>query len=93
MGGNLELLKVKTPRQKMPHIRGVILTIPITILHRYKEVKIYGYIMFINGIHFIINISRHLKFMTSEHIDKAEAKKLQEYIRQVKQFYMQRASR
>ena len=46
--------------------------------------------MFINGIRFINTISRHLKFMTSEHIANAYATTLQESIRQVKQVYMQR---
>ena len=46
--------------------------------------------MFINGIRFINAISRHVNFMTEEHIANAEASTLQESIRQVKQVYMQR---
>ena len=89
-GGGLGGLKVKTPRQKTPHIRGLILPIPITILDRYKEVTIAWDIMFINGICFINTISRHIKFMTAEHIANTDATTLQEYIKQVKQVYMQR---
>ena len=45
--------------------------------------------MFINGIRFINIIPRNVKFMTSEHIANAEASKLQESIRKVKEVYMQ----
>ena len=44
--------------------------------------------MFINGIRFVNTISRHIEFMTSEHIANAKASTLQESIRQVKQVYM-----
>ena len=46
--------------------------------------------MFINGIRFIKFFSRHVKFMTAEHIANYKASTLQESIRQVKQVYMQR---
>ena len=48
-----------------------------------------GDTMFINIIRFINTISIHIKFMTAEHISNAEASTLQEFIRQVKQVYMQ----
>ena len=84
-GGDLGCLKGNTPRQKMPHIIGGIFPHPITILERYKNLTLAGDIMFINGIRFINTISRHIKFMTAEHIANSEASKLQESIRQVKQ--------
>ena len=77
-------LKGNIPRQKYPHTRGEILPLPITILERYKNVTLTGYIMFINGIQFINTISRLVKFMTEEHITNAEASTLQESTRQVK---------
>ena len=46
--------------------------------------------MFINGIRFTNTISRHVKFMTAEHISNEKAPTLQESIRKVKQVYMQR---
>ena len=76
-GGDLEYLKGKTPRQKMPHIIGVILPLPTTILEIYKSVTLAGNIMLINGIRFINTISRHVSFMTAEHIANAEASTLQ----------------
>ena len=63
----------KPPRQKTPHIRGEILPLPTNILERYKSVTLTGDIMFINGIRFINTISRHVKFMTAEHISNAKA--------------------
>ena len=76
-GVNLGCLKGNTPRQKTPHTRGGIFLIPITILERYKEITLSGDIMFINGIRFISTISGHVKFVTAEHIDNAEASTLQ----------------
>ena len=89
-GKNLGCLKGKTPRQKMPHTRGKFPPLPITILERYKNVALAGYIMFINSIRFINTISIHVKFITAEHIANAEASTLQESIRKLKQVYMQR---
>ena len=89
-GGDLEFLKGKTPRQKMPHIRGSIVSILITILDRYKEIILAWYILFINGIFFINTISRHLKFKVAEYIANSEATTLQESIQPFKQFYMYR---
>ena len=80
--------KRKDPKTKTSHIRGEILSIPITILDIYKELTISGDIMFVSGICFIDTISRHLKFMTAEHIANADATTLQEYIIQVKQVCM-----
>ena len=65
----------------MPHIRGSILPILITILERYREITLEGYILFINEIFFINIISRHLKFMVAEYIANAEATTLQESIK------------
>ena len=73
----LGCLKVKNPRQKMPHIRGEILPFPTIILERYKSVTLAGDIMFINRICFINTISIHVKFMTEEHIANAKALTLQ----------------
>ena len=81
MGRYIGCLKEKTPRQKIPHIRGSILPIPINILERYKDITLAGGILFINGIFFINTISRHLKFMVAGYIANAEAKTLQESIK------------
>ena len=86
----LGCLKGKTPGQKTTHIRGEILPLPTTILEQYKSIKLAGNIMFINGIHFINTISRHVNLITAKHTANAETSNLQESIRQVKQVYMQR---
>ena len=68
----------KNPKTKTPHIRGKILPLPTNILERYKSVTLAGDNMFINGILFITTISRHVKFMTAEHIVNEEASTLKE---------------
>ena len=75
----------KNPKKKNSTNQRGNLTVPTTILERYKSVTLAGDIMFINRICFINTISRHVKFMTSEHIANAEASTLQESTRQVKQ--------
>ena len=66
----------KYPKTKMPHIRGEIFPLPITVLEMYKNVTLAGDIMFINGIRFINMISRHVNFMTAQYIANAEASTL-----------------
>ena len=77
-GEKPRMLKRKDPKTKTPHIRGEILPLPTTILERYKNTTLAGDIMFINVIRFINTISRHVNFMTAEHIANAEASTLQE---------------
>ena len=84
LGKNPRMPVRKDPKTNFAtHQRGNF-PLPITILERYKNITPAGDIMFINGIRFINTISRHIKFMTTEHIDNAEASTLQESIRQVK---------
>ena len=71
MGKESWMHKSKYPKTKSPYIRGGILSIPTTILERYKEITLAGDIMFINRIRSIDTISRHLKFITVEHIANA----------------------
>ena len=49
------MLERKYPKTKMSHIRGENFPIPITILERYKEIKLAGDMIFINRIRFINN--------------------------------------
>ena len=86
-GKTWDAWKEKPQDKNATHLRGN-LPRPKTILERYKSVALAGDIMFINSIYFISTISRHVNFMTAEHIANAEASMLQESIRQVKQVYM-----
>ena len=70
LGDNLRFLAGKTPRKSTPHSREKIIPIPATILQCYRNVTLEGYVMYVNGIHFINIISRHIKFMTDKHIAK-----------------------
>ena len=67
----------KNPRTKNATNQRGILPLPTYILERYKIVTLAGDIMFINGTHFINTISRHVKFMTAEHIANAKGSTLQ----------------
>ena len=86
-GGVYWMPKRKYPKTKnATHQRGNF-THPN---HHPIEIRGNNDIMFINGIRFINTISIHLKFMTEEHIDNADATTIQESTRQVKEVYIQR---
>ena len=47
--------------------------IPMNILQRYRNITLAVGVMYVNYIRLINAISRHIKFMTAEHIANAEA--------------------
>ena len=65
-GKSLQILKGKTTRIKSAHARSELTTIPPTIVHKYKNLELFGDIIRINGLRFILTMSLHLKFITSE---------------------------
>ena len=68
-GPSIPHLKVKTVRRKVQHVDPVkIKNVPKTILDKYKEVTICCDLMYINGIGFLITISRHIMFATGSMI-------------------------
>ena len=87
-GGEILDAWKEIPQDKnVTHQRGSF-PIPITILERYKEIKLAGDMIFINRIRFINNTWIHVNFMMEEHTSNKEASTLQEYIRQFNQVYM-----
>jgi hypothetical protein len=73
-GPDLGTLKGKTTRSRPVQVRDVVNPIPPTILERYQSVTLCADLMHVNGIPFLVTISRHLKFGTVEaqpnHLDK-----------------------
>ena len=55
--------------------------IPITLLQRYHDITLPGYVMYVNGINFINTIYRHIKFMTADNISNTEDSTLQNHIK------------
>ena len=68
-GPSIPHLKVKTVWRKVQHVDPIKITnVPKTILDKYKEFNIYCDLMHINGIGFLITISRHIMISTGSMI-------------------------
>ena len=89
MGGGPGMTGYKEPTQEYPQIRATLLLIPMAVLQCYRDVTLAGHGMYVNGIHFINNISRHINFMMWEHTTRAEDSTLHISIKQAKHVYMQ----
>ena len=82
-GPSIPHLKGKTVRRKVQHMEPIKITnVPKTILDKYKE----G----INGIGFLIIISRHIMFPTGSMIKKIKVEHIADGITQVHKLYLQR---
>ena len=84
-------LKGKTVRRNIQHVEPVKITsVPKNILDKYKEVTICYDLMHINGIGFIITISRHIMFATGSTIKKRTVEHIADGITLVHKLYLQR---
>ena len=91
-GPSMPHLKVKTVRRKLQHVEPVrIKNVPKTILDKYKEVPIFCDLMHINGIGFIITISRQIIFANRSMIKDPKIEHLADGITQVHKLYLQRS--
>ncbi len=68
-GPDLGSLKGKTTRQKSPQIRMENNSIPIQVMQQYKDVTLSADVMKVNGIPFLMIISRHITFGTAGKLD------------------------
>ena len=67
-GPNLGALKGKTVYRRGVLVSGRIEGVPPSILERYQKVTLSIDIMFVNGIPFLLTISRGLQFGTAENL-------------------------
>jgi hypothetical protein len=68
LGPNLGSLKGKTTQTKTKHVQGKHINILININSRYRHVAITYNIIFVKRIPFLMTISQHIKFGTTEMI-------------------------
>ena len=64
-GPNVYALKGKTTNRKVDHVIVPITRIPKEILRDYKNITLYIDVMFINGIKFLLTVSRNIDFVTA----------------------------
>ena len=67
-----------------------IKNVPKTIIDKYNEVTICCELMHINGIGFLITISRHIMFATGSMIKNRKVEHIADRITQVHKLYLQR---
>eukprot|EP00536_Pseudo-nitzschia_multiseries_P004997 jgi/Psemu1/11500/gm1.11500_g len=88
---SLATLKGHTTCHAEEHVRPPEITLmPPAMMDQYSNVEIGAEMMFMNGIWFFINISRHIQFATVETISNAKAGMLTSCINNVRQTYAKR---
>ena len=61
-------LKGKTVNRKVDHVIAPITSIPKQILKEYKNITLCIDVMFVNGIKFLLTVSRHVDFVTAQYV-------------------------
>jgi hypothetical protein len=89
-GPSIAHLKGKTVRRKTDHIHTEITPIPPDIKSKYRSITLCGDIIFINGIRFLITISRHIRFATGIQLPDAKIETLFSSIQAVNSIYRKR---
>ena len=89
-GKDIGGLQGKTTRKKTQHIRQQTIGLPVEIKSKYRNITLCIDNIFINKIGFFITISRHIHFITAEHIINRSAKTLSGCLMNVHQAYLQR---
>ena len=71
-GPDLGSLKGKTVRRQSPSVSPSSWTIPISIMQQYRHVTLSTDVMKVNGIPFLMTISKHIKFGSAGKLDSME---------------------
>ena len=79
-GPNVYALKGKTTNRKVDHVVVPITRIPKEILKDYKNITLCIDVMFINGIKFLLTVSRNIDFVTAQYVP---SKKYSGYIKPI----------
>ena len=67
-GPNIYALKGKTVNRKADHVIAPVTSIPKQILKEYKNITLCIDVMFVNGIKFLLIVSRHIDFVTAQYV-------------------------
>ena len=82
-------LQGKTTWRRIQHIRQQTIGLPMEIKSKYRNITLCVDNMLINKIGFFITISRHIYFITAEHINNRSAKTLSGCLMNVHKAYLQ----
>ena len=67
-GPNIYALKGKTVNKKVDHLVAPVTSIPKQILKEYKNITLCIDVIFVNDIKFLLTMSRHIDFVTSQYV-------------------------
>jgi len=93
LGPNLGSLKGKTVRRKGAHVPSLVADVPYQIIKMYRNVTLCFDIMFVNKIAFLVTVSRHIRFGTTERLLSRQADVVAKALISVIYFYRQRGFR
>ena len=87
-GNDVAILKGKSER-KAPHKLPIktIVEVPPDILSLHKNVTLYVDIFFVDKLVFLLSISKHIKFLTVQHLHDRKIEKILECLKQIRACY------
>ena len=88
-GPDLPGLQGRSTRQKPKRVVPEYMGIPRAIYERYKYVALTADVMFVNGIAFLVSLSRGISFYTAEHVPNRKAKQLARSLSKIVNLYAQ----
>lgn len=87
-GPDLASLRGKTVRRKPEHVRTDYVAIPKDIIAMNADVTLVADVMFVNGIAFLVTLSRRINLITIEHAPTRTATQLSNLLQRVVQVYL-----
>jgi hypothetical protein len=88
-GPDLASVRGKTVRWTPAPVVGDYVAVPKGVIERNKTVTLAADVFFVDGIAFLLTVSRNIKFITAEHVASCTAKSLSKHMDRVIQVYMQ----
>ena len=92
-GPDVGSLKGKTVRRGATPVHPSMVTIPASLMERYRDITLSGDIMFINKIPFFMTYSRYIRFGTIEVLPNRQSKCIMAALKTVKSIYTKRGFR
>ncbi|KAL7460774.1 hypothetical protein ACHAXS_001215, partial [Conticribra weissflogii] len=86
-GPDLTGIRGKTTRRKPEAVKSEIVGVPAQIINWNKFVWLAGDVMFVNGVAFVVTVSRGLKFITTHYLPSRQANDLASSIRETIKIY------
>jgi hypothetical protein len=86
-GPDLAGVRGRRTRQRPEHVKIEYLSIPRSIVDRLKHVTLSVDVMFVDGVPFLVSVSRGINLITAEFTASRTAKRLAEYIKNILRLY------